>query len=73
MRILNEIIGPFERRAGLAERYQILLFDLIQVFGLKDKQPDGSAGSKFVEAIGVERSLNRSLLECFNMAIDGSF
>ena len=65
MRILNEIIGPFEGWAGLAERRQILLFDLIQAPGITDKQPDGGAGCKRVETVGMERSLNAGLLERF--------
>jgi hypothetical protein len=70
MRILNEIICPFERWAGLAERRQILLFDFIQALGVTNKQPDGGAGCKRVETIGIECSLNARLLERFSMAID---
>ena len=73
MRILNEIIGPFERWAGLAERRQILLFDFVQALLVTDKQPDGSAGSKLAETSGMKRSLNTGLLERFNMAIDRPF
>ena len=61
------------RWAGLAECRQILLFDLIQALFVTDKQPDGSAGGKLAETIGVERSLNARLLERFNMAIDRPF
>ena len=69
--ILNEIICPFERGAGLRERRQILLFDLIQALLVTDKQPDGGAGGKRVETIGIEGSLHVGLLERFDMAIDG--
>jgi hypothetical protein len=65
MRILNKIICPFERWAGLAERRQILLFDLIPALLVTDKQPDRSAGCKRVEAIGIERSLNARLSDAF--------
>ena len=70
--ILNEIICSFEGWAGLTERRQILVFDLVQALGVTDKQPDGGASSKRVETVGIERSLNARLLERFNMAIDGT-
>jgi hypothetical protein len=44
------------------------LFDLVQALGIKDKQPDGSAGSKLAEAIGVERGLNAGLSD---VSLDG--
>jgi hypothetical protein len=62
---LNEIICAFEGWAGLTEHRQILLFDLIQAPGGTDKQPDGGAGCKRVETIGMERSLDAGLLERF--------
>src|SRR5438105_12730115 len=65
MRILNEIICPFESWAGLAERCQILLFDLIQALLVTNKQPDGGAGCQRVETIGIERSLNTRLSDAF--------
>ena len=68
----NQIIGPFERWAGLAEGGQILLFNLVQTLLVADKQPDGSVGSKLAEAIRIEGSLNMSLLEGLDMAIDRS-
>src|SRR5713226_9079614 len=71
--ILNEIICPFEGWAGLAERRQILLFDLVQAVGVSDKQPDSGAGGKRVETVGIEGSLNARLFERFQMAIDRPF
>ena len=68
--ILHELIGSFEGETRLAERRQILLFDLVQAFGITHKQPDGGAGGKRVETVRIERSLNALLFECFNMAID---
>lgn len=46
--ILNNIICPFKGWAGLAERGQILLFDLIQTLLVADKQPDGGISGKLV-------------------------
>lgn len=73
MRILNEIICPFEGWAGLAECRQILLFDLVQALLVADKQPDSGASCKGVETIEIERSPNARLFERFNMAIDRPF
>lgn len=38
--ILNELIRPLERWAGLTEGSEVLPFDLIQCFWLTDKEPD---------------------------------
>jgi hypothetical protein len=73
MRILNEIRGPFEGWAGLTECRQILLFDFVQTLGVTHKQPDGGAGWKRVETIGVERSLHVRRVTRFSLALDRPF
>ena len=73
MRILNEIICPFEGWARLAEGGQILPLEVVQALLVTDKQPDGGGGRKRMEPVGVESSLNAGLLEGFNMAIDRQF
>lgn len=51
--ILNEIIGFLELGAGLAKSGESLLLHLIQVLGITDKEPDGSIGSIFQDALRV--------------------
>jgi hypothetical protein len=51
--ILHEVIGRPELGADLAKSSQSFLFHLIQALGVTDKEPDGSIGSLFQNALRI--------------------
>src|SRR5947199_1077894 len=70
-KVLNELISSLEGGTYLAESRQVLSLDVIERFGITDKEPDCSVGREFVEPMQIGGCLHFRLLEDIHVAIDG--
>src|SRR2546429_2743 len=69
-KILQKIICLFQGNASLTKSGQIFSLDLIELFGVTYKQPDGHIDRIFLDALWMKRSSHLSLLERFQIAVD---
>src|SRR6266702_1067233 len=70
--VLNQIIRSFECSIGFTESCEICLLHLIEGFGLSYEQPDGDRGSKFLDALQIDRDVHLSLLEGLQVTVHSS-
>src|SRR5256885_15453239 len=71
-KVLNELISSLEGGTYLTESRQVLSLDVIERFGITDKEPDRSVGRELVEPMQIGGCLHFRLLEYVHRAIDGS-